>query len=79
MGLRINQTNSIKELHFIWSAKEAIYKILNNQPCSFKDNINISALGGHILRFIWIFSPSNLKSCFIHDGGCVGTSNIRFW
>jgi len=43
--LRINQTNSINELHFIWSAKEAIYKTLDNQPCSFKHNIDISAIG----------------------------------
>ena len=43
--LRVNKTKSITELHFIWSAKEAIYKTLDNQPCSFKDNINITPIG----------------------------------
>ena len=43
--LRANKTKSITELHFIWSAKEAIYKTLDNRPCSFKDNINIPPIG----------------------------------
>ena len=43
--LRVNKTKSMTELHFIWSAKEAIYKTLDNQPCSFKDNINIPPIG----------------------------------
>lgn len=46
--LRINKTKSMTELHFIWSAKEAIYKTLDNQPCSFKDSINIPAIGVNI-------------------------------
>ncbi len=34
-------TTSIKELHFIWCAKEAIYKTINTYPVSLKENIYI--------------------------------------
>ena len=37
----IINANSIIELHFIWCAKEAIYKTLNNTSCSFKEDIYI--------------------------------------
>ena len=33
--------NNIMKLHFIWSAKEAIYKTLNGAECSFKEDIYI--------------------------------------
>jgi len=32
---------SIEDLHFIWTAKEALYKTLNGLTCSIKDNIYI--------------------------------------
>ena len=37
----INRHDAINEIHFIWCAKESIYKTLNNSPCSFKKNIEI--------------------------------------
>ena len=30
---------SLKELHYIWTAKEAIYKTIKNERCSFKENV----------------------------------------
>jgi len=33
---------SLKELHYIWTAKEAIYKTIKNERCSFKENIFLS-------------------------------------
>lgn len=33
---------SLKELHYIWTSKEAIYKTLNGKICSFKENIFLS-------------------------------------
>ena len=37
----IHNYQSTNELHFIWCAKEAIYKTLNGAVCSFKKNIYI--------------------------------------
>ena len=37
----INFDNKVNDLHFIWCAKESIYKTLDNLPCSFKKNIQI--------------------------------------
>jgi len=38
-------SNKNKEtLHFIWCAKEAIYKTLNGTNCSFKENIHIEKI-----------------------------------
>jgi len=37
----INKKNNVEEMHFIWCAKESIYKTLNNLPCSFKTNLEI--------------------------------------
>ena len=39
----IIKKNNIKNLHFIWCAKEAIYKTLNTQ-CSLKENIHITTI-----------------------------------
>jgi len=30
---------SLKELHYIWTSKEAIYKVIKGERCSFKENI----------------------------------------
>ena len=30
---------SLKELHYIWTSKEAIYKTIKNERCSFKENV----------------------------------------
>ncbi|MBL31562.1 MAG: hypothetical protein CMP62_02400 [Flavobacteriales bacterium] len=38
----LENINDIEKLHFIWCAKEAIYKTLNNEFCSFKKNIYIN-------------------------------------
>ena len=31
----------MEDLHFIWTAKEALYKTLDGLICSIKDNIHI--------------------------------------
>ena len=38
---------SIQQLHFIWCAKEAIYKTLKGKPCSFKENLFIKSVDIH--------------------------------
>ena len=40
----INKKNNVEEMHFIWCAKESIYKTLNNLPCSFKTNLEIEPM-----------------------------------
>ena len=37
----LNTQNKNEKLHFIWCAKEAIYKTLNNPSCSFKEDIYV--------------------------------------
>lgn len=40
----LNKDDPINEIHFIWCAKESIYKTLNNLPCSFKKNLEIKPI-----------------------------------
>ena len=45
---KICKDNSMK-LHFIWCAKEAVYKTLNGKSCSFKESIYIeNVINGNI-------------------------------
>ena len=37
----LNDQNKNETLHFIWCAKEAVYKTLNNPNCSFKEDIYV--------------------------------------
>ena len=54
----INKKNTIQEIHFIWCAKESIYKTLNNLPCSFKKNIEIKPINDN-MRTIGYYKNNN--------------------
>ena len=44
----LNTPNKKEKLHFIWCAKEAIYKTLNNPNCSLKEDIYILNLQSNL-------------------------------
>ena len=64
----INQTEKTtskenKEiLHFIWCAKEAIYKTLNGITCSFKENIHVKDIKNkHVTRGYYLNGEKTIK------------------
>ena len=48
---KITSNDNIEILHFIWCAKEAIYKTLNGINCSFKDNIYVEKIKNKHVTF----------------------------
>ncbi|MAZ56086.1 MAG: hypothetical protein CMP54_03745 [Flavobacteriales bacterium] len=60
---RINKKNPIHEMHFIWCAKESIYKTLNNVPCSFKKNIEIEAINDN-MKTIGYYKNNNTRTTY---------------
>tara|TARA_B100000427_G_scaffold107703_1_gene89321 strand:+ start:199 stop:822 length:624 start_codon:yes stop_codon:yes gene_type:complete len=48
--LYLNTQNKNEKLHFIWCAKEAIYKTLNNPNCSLKEDIYILNLQSNLIN-----------------------------
>ena len=40
-GIHLKTQNKNEKLHFMWCAKEAIYKTIHNQACSFLKDIHI--------------------------------------
>ena len=60
---RINKKNTIHEMHFMWCAKESIYKTLNNVPCSFKKNIEIEAINNN-MKTIGYYKNNNTSTTY---------------
>ena len=56
----LENMNDIEKLHFLWCAKEAIYKTLNNEFCSFKKNIYINPKTNS-METVGLFQKMNKK------------------
>ena len=60
--LHLNTHNESDKLHFIWCAKEAIYKTLNNPNCSLKEDIYILNLQSNLINSFYKYrAPQCIK------------------
>ena len=78
-----SQNLDIIKLHFIWCAKEAVYKTLNGKSCSFKESIYIeNVINGNITNGHYNHKKMSVKYdiyCEIFEEYFMSIAMIKSW